>query len=148
MRAAFALLGLLLAVSLPAPAASIAPTARVEYTIRDAGPPWPGLTVPYGPAYPWLGWAGKPIQASWDAGTARLTLYLPDGAGVSRCPVRTCVAAPVAYRLIAGWQAEAVLAWPPPVPWYLGYAGDALPYTVAGDRLIVQLGPQAAGSSL
>lgn len=125
----------------PAPAAPAA--ATVEYTIRGAEAPHPGLTLD--DQAPWLGWGGKLLQASWQPINAQLTLYLPDAGGQSLCPLGvTCYPVPVTYRFVQGWTALTVLEWAPTVPWYFGYAGTQVPYTVAGDRVILQLPPQAA----
>jgi len=125
----------------PAPATT---AATVEYTIQGPEAPWPGLW--FDATAPWLGWGGGTLQAGWDPDATRLTLYLPDGKGVSRCPPadQPCYPTVLRYRFVQGWDAVAVLQWAPGVPWYFGYAGGSLPYTVTGGRLILQLPAQAA----
>jgi hypothetical protein len=120
------------------------PAATVEYTIQGPEAPWPGLW--FAATAPRLGWGGGTLQVGWDPGAARLTLYLPDGKGVSHCPpaAAPCYPTVVRYRFVQGWDAVAVLQWAPNMPWYFGYAGGIVPYAVAGDRLILQLPPQAA----
>lgn len=142
-------LGILILLALTGLSSAAAPptaatAATAEHTIRGPEAPHPGLV--FDATAPWLGWGGRLVQTSWDPGAAQLTLYLPDGKGISHCPpvVGACYPAPVAYRFVQGWDAVAVLEWDPGVPWYVGYAGTALPYAVVGDRLIVQLPPQAA----
>lgn len=139
-RTLAALIGLavLIGVAPPAPAAPLALTATVEWTILGPSPPGPARTLLLPIDTAGIGPIEHPDCAVWDAATHRLTIY--DTATTDRAACTP--AAKTIRRAVPGADVYA-LTWPEgagPFWEYLLEPGDALAVTPQPDGgLRVQL---------